>query len=281
MRTGQTLEQIDSADYLELNRAMRLLERPSFASRLTDVLGMPVHILLDRLPQTVSKRMQDVVTAALLHSLQFAVSTLGEQKRPPALWRGKFFSGLAGGAGGLFGLAALAVELPVTTTLMLRSIAEIARSEGEDLRRADARLACLEVFALGGRGLRGDQDLGYYATRAALAQTVDEAAAYLVERGMADQSVPVIVRFVEAIAARFGVVVSEKAAAGAIPLIGALGGASINVVFLDHFQNIARGHFLVRRLERKYGSEVIRGYYAGMAARVLPPERTSAGADRR
>jgi EcsC family protein len=42
-----------------------------------------------------------------------------------------------------------------------------------------------------------------------------------------------------------------------IPVIGALGGAAINYAFIDHFQSIARGHFTVRRLERKYGKDIV------------------------
>ena len=48
------------------------------------------------------------------------------------------------------GLAALAVELPVSATIMLRSIADIARS-GRNLKLADVRLECVQVLALGGR----------------------------------------------------------------------------------------------------------------------------------
>jgi hypothetical protein len=47
-----------------------------------------------------------------------------------------------------------------------------------------------------------------------------------------------------------------------VPVIGALGGATINVLFADHFQDVARGHFAVRRLERKYGNEAVRTAYA-------------------
>ena len=39
----------------------------------------------------------------------------------------------SGAAGGAFGLATLPLELPVSTVIMLRSIADIAISEGEDL----------------------------------------------------------------------------------------------------------------------------------------------------
>jgi hypothetical protein len=46
-----------------------------------------------------------------------------------------------------------------------------------------------------------------------------------------------------------------------LPLIGAAGGALINTLFIDHFQSVARGHFTVRRLERKYGHEIIKREY--------------------
>jgi hypothetical protein len=65
---------------------------------------------------------------------------------------------------------------------------------------------------------------------------------------------PVLVRLVTQIAARFGVVVTQKFAAQAVPIVGALGGAAVNYAFIDHFQEIAREHFTVRRLERRYGA---------------------------
>ena len=71
--------------------------------------------------------------------------------------------------GGFFGPLAVLAELPVTTTLMLRSIADIARSEGEDLADVQTRLACFQVFALGGR-TRDDEraEIGYYGLRVSL-----------------------------------------------------------------------------------------------------------------
>jgi len=63
------------------------------------------------------------------------------------------------------------------------------------------------------------------------------------------------------IASRFGIVVSEKAAVEAVPIIGAAGGAIINTVFIDHFQSMARGHFIVRRLERTYGQQTVKNIY--------------------
>ena len=55
--------------------------------------------------------------------------------------------------------------------------------------------------------------------------------------------------------------VSEQIAAKSIPAIGAVLGAMVNTVFIDHFQQVAHGHFTVRRLERQYGQETVEAAY--------------------
>ena len=102
---------------------------------------------------------------------------------------------------------------------------------------------------------------GYFAVKALLAKQVSEAAKYIIEKGIAEDGAPVVVRLIATIASRFGATVSQKAAASAIPVIGAAGGALINSIFMDHFQNMARGHFIMRGLERKYGSNLVRNEY--------------------
>ncbi len=74
-----------------------------------------------------------------------------------------------------------------------------------------------------------------------------------------------LVRLITTIASRFGVIVSEKVAAMAIPAIGAIGGALINTIFMDHFQDIAQGHFTIRRLERKHGAHLIEQEYKNLS----------------
>jgi hypothetical protein len=63
------------------------------------------------------------------------------------------------------------------------------------------------------------------------------------------------------IASRFGIVVSQKIAAQTVTVVGAVGGAAVNLAFIEHFQDVARGHFTVRRLERVYGAEIVRAEY--------------------
>src|SRR4029077_16113388 len=86
----------------------------------------------------------------------------------------------AGAAGGAFGLAAMPLELPISTCLILRSIAEIAQSEGHTLSSVETRLACLSLLALGGKSDADDaSETGYWAVRSALAKAVSDAAAYV------------------------------------------------------------------------------------------------------
>ncbi len=166
-----------------------------------------------------------------------------------------------GGLGGAFGLPALAIELPVSTTIMLRSIADIARCEGENINQIETKLACLTVFALGGKSDSTSVETSYYAVRTALSRAISDAAKYISERGILDQGVPILMRFIAKIASRFGMVVSQKAAATAIPIVGAVGGVAINTLFIHHFQNMARGHFTIRRLERRYEEKIVKAEY--------------------
>ena len=98
-----------------------------------------------------------------------------------------------------------------------------------------------------------------------LAKSVTEAARFIAERGITEQGAPILIRFLSQVASRFGVVVTQKVAAQSIPIVGALGGAVVNYAFIEHFQEMAKGHFTVRRLERAYGAETVRAEYERIA----------------
>jgi hypothetical protein len=257
------------ADQRDLWRAVRTLEGASLVGRLSELTGEPITQVLRRMPKIVSRQINTVVHAALGRALQVGLYKLDSGLPRIGTVGFKVVSGITGGVSGFFGLATLAVELPVTTTLMLRSIASIARKEGEDLRQTSSRLACLEVFALGphtrGQSSGPIAETSYYAARAFLAKAVSEAAQLMAERGLTQGSAPVIVELITAIGSRFGLVVSEKIAAGAIPVIGAIGGAAVNLAFMEHFQKLARAHFAVRRLERQRGSAEVHRVYEAYA----------------
>ena len=256
---------ITNEDLEDLRRAKRLLETTSLVARLANAVGRPVETLVTMLPANMSAAAAAAAEKALHGALEVAVrsSQRGRSRHTNVIH--KALVGTTGAVGGAFGLAGLAFELPASTVLMLRSISEIARSEGESLDSAEAKLACLQVFALGGPGSQDDAvESGYFAVRAAMAKALAEAAEHVVAGGVAGPGAPVVARFLAQVAARFGVPVSQKFMAQAVPVAGAVGGATINVLFIDHFQGLARGHFIVRRLERKYGLETVRTSYASL-----------------
>lgn len=253
---------LSDEDRAALARAVLVLERPSLAARLSTLAGRPLDMIGRALPAVVTQRVTAVTETALRTSLRVALSTLPENRRWSSPHLHRALAATSGALGGALGLATLAVELPLSTTLMLRAIADIAREHGEDLESPEAMLACVQVFALGGRGEAGSAaESGYFAVRGALARTVTEAARHVAERGLLEEGAPVILRLVAQVAARFGVVVSQKVAAQAVPVIGALGGAAANAAFMDHFLSLARAHFTVRRLEREFGAAPVRALY--------------------
>jgi hypothetical protein len=97
--------------------------------------------------------------------------------------------------------------------------------------------------------------------RGALAKSVSEAARYLAEKGLAEEGAPPLVKLITTIASRFSIVITEETAAKAVPVVGAVSGGAINYLFMNHFQEMARGHFVVKRLEKKYGMKRVEEAY--------------------
>lgn len=259
--TSLTPEDMDA-----LQRAVHALENPSLAARLTGMVGKPIELIGYALPAAASNAISTATSKALEMALKVALKTMRHDAAAGSQLLHRALVSASGAAGGAFGLATLPIELPVSTIIMLRSIADIARSEGENLSDPETALSCVQVFALGGRtGSDDASESGYFALRGLLAKSVTEAARYVAQRGVATEGAPVLVRFITQVAARFGVVVSQKVAAQSLPVIGALGGAAVNYAFLEHFQDVARGHFTVRRLERVYGKDLVQKEYTRLA----------------
>ncbi|WP_414450987.1 EcsC family protein [Burkholderia sp. 22PA0099] len=274
-----------------LRRAKLALESPSLTMKLTSVVGAPIEKMIARLPGFATDKINDATELALRKCLQLALRTLGrsggvasigETSDKPSNFLHKLAVATTGAAGGAFGLFALPVELPVTTTLMFRSICDIARSEGEDLASIDTQLQCLAVLGMGGgfanagtaAGRQGgevdpdaerDADFGYFVLRGALAQAVSKASSEIASKGFATHGSAALLRLVQVIASRFSAQVTEQIAAKSIPALGAVLGATVNTLFMDHFQQAAHGHFAVRRLERKYGLPAVEAAYQAIA----------------
>ncbi|WP_397453652.1 EcsC family protein [Pseudomonas sp. NA-150] len=276
MSNAPEVAQLQPSDHRSLQQAKNFLENPGLIAQLTNLVGAPLEAGIKRLPKGFSKRLSSTLQSALMKSARWALKTMGDSQQES--WNKSHIASVAitGGVSGFFGLGVMAIEVPITTTIILRSIADIGRSEGESLKSGNFIPECLKVFALGGPSKNDDStESGYYAVRTALAYEVHASAQYVakeMENAVAgsaanaaktgtEKTAPRLVLLIQKVAEKLGITYSEKFAAQIIPIFGALGGAGINAIFMSHFQNMARGHFIVRRLERKYGVDLIKMVY--------------------
>ncbi len=256
------------ADQQILAHAVQQLESGSLAARMSQLLGIPIEKAMSALPGHWSTIVSRITRTALEKALEGALYSMDNRNRLPSNRMHKLLAGVSGAVGGSFGITALAVELPISATIMLRSIADIARHHGEDLDLLDSKAACLTVFALSGGGRSSGQESAnssYYAVRSFLSKALGDTTNHIAIHGLSKEGAPALVKLLNLVATRFSIPVSEKLAAQSMPAIGAVGGASVNLMFIDHYQKMADAHFTVRYLEKKYGQEAVQQQYMEIA----------------
>jgi hypothetical protein len=247
----------------ELAAAMQRLRRGrGLLVRLADVAAGAVTTAgavavraLARLPgePSLAPKVQAVGQAALARAFEVSVLRLRPGARPRAARAiSRAAVGLSGAMGGFLGMAGLLPDVAFTTLAIMRGVARVAIREGEDLTTEESRAACLEVFSLmPAPGEWTDErmdenELSYFSARMLLQGRT-------------------VVALVEQVGARYGLVLSRKFAFQAVPIVGAATGAALNDAFLRHALDLAEGHFVIRRLERLYGSDAVRAAAASAA----------------
>jgi len=256
------MEDLSRREIEFIEAAVNFLEKPGFLIRAANAVGKPLELAQKALPQAVQEKISAAVQKSLNKTLEISIATLTPQerqtlpKRPLAQGKGHAAAtAVTGAIGGFFGPLALAIELPITTGIMFRSIANIARSFGEDLNNPEVRMECLQIFAMGSQQSSADDAMksAYLSQKIAFNSFIKTTN----EKGAA--SIPA--RLMARVAARYEVVVAEKFVIEAIPMLGAAGGAVINTAFSNYFNETAYYHFGLRYLERKYGLETVQKYY--------------------
>ena len=239
---------LSSEDREEIGQLAKIyVDGKSIVVSLTEIAGNIVKkiggSLYDVAKEKLNLNFSESITQAIetaLWSLQSGVIfTLTEKnKGDPWNWFHKILTIASGAGAGFVGLPGLLWDLPVTTMLMMRSIADIAQShDGENLHENDTKRACIEVLAFGGPDTDDDSvEIGYWSVRSSLSHLAIDA-------------------LIKSVAGRYSVVISEEAIAKAVPIIGAFAGGGLNYIFMDYYQEMARVHFGLRRMERKLGGE--------------------------
>jgi hypothetical protein len=261
---------LSAEDEADLRRAAALLEGNNLVVRLSATVGRAIEGAagpgLRILPAAARDSVRGALELAIGRVFDVAARSVAARSGSPVLdralrsrWINMAAAVASGAGGGLGGLPGVIAELPVTTTLLMRAIAQAAAEEGQDLAEEAAKIECLEVFALGGSvsGAEDEAELGYYAMRLGFARALGGIGGRALNQ--------VLPGAVTVAATRFGVPLAYKIAAEAVPVIGAATGALVNGLFVDHFQSKSRGHFTIRRLERRYGEAAIREAYHRVA----------------
>ncbi|MFK7811248.1 MAG: EcsC family protein [Maribacter sp.] len=268
--TTTLITTLSKEDLIALKASKKKMKEIGWAMKGLNRIGGVLETGIDKLPKKQQKWLQQLAHKVLHTVVKANLKTMqkGKINTTPSNRTYKALVTSSGIIGGAFGATAFAVDLTVATKFMMRSIMDIARSEGEDLNAFDTQLACLQVLALGGHSKHDDNlDTAYYTTRVALSSAVKNATSYASKHGLGavlQGSNNTLLKVISAVASRFSIQVSEKFVAQAIPVIGAAGGGTINLAFINHFQNMAKAHFTVRRLERKYGEALVRAAYEGL-----------------
>lgn len=214
--------------------------------------GGKVEGWLDVLPAPARTALEGATADALDYAYGAASTVRGMRSVPDmGRWGHKLAVTLSGGAGGFAGLPSAVVELPATVSIMFGAIQKIARSYGFDPEDEAIRAECLTVFA-SGSPLKSDDgvDMSFLASRMALTGAGIQA---LIAR----------------VAPKLAVVLGQKLAAQAVPLVGAVAGAGVNLAFLRYYEELAHVRFGLLKLSRDLPDhDVMAAFHALAAAQV-------------
>ena len=197
--------------------------------QVLNVIGGRAEALLDRLPDGVRGRLEAGTQHALETAMGAAHRSRGVVGTQPG-WLSRAVTTAMGAAGGFGGLPSALAELPITTTILLRAIQDVASEYGFDPAEEGVRFDCVQVFAAAGPLDHDDgADLAFLTTRVAVT-------------GKAMQAL------ISKVAPRLSVVLGQKLAAQTVPVLGAAAGAATNYAFTSYYQQMAHVHFGLRRL---------------------------------
>lgn len=279
METQKT-EKLTITEEKFLKEAVKFLEHPSPFLKVANMMGAPIEKSFRKLPEKYSKAISQATSNALYRGIEVLATTLekksldfrtADQETRLRAYQHTVLAFGVGAAGGLFGMLALPLELPTATAVMLRSILNIAQEFDMDITQPEIQMECLYILTLGSPQTEADDqmDSAYWTSRFGFASLINQAAKHIATHGLksfssqvAVETAPALVKLLSAVAARYEIVVTKKFLSGAVPIIGAVGGGTINAAFTDHLSRAARFHFGMRSLEKKHGADFIKEQYA-------------------
>ncbi len=209
--------------------ATRHRQAGNLGIQILNLIGGQAESLLDRLPAGVRDRLGERTDQALRFAMDAAHRSRGMVSDSPG-WMSRALTTAMGAAGGMGGLPTALAELPVTTTVLLRAIQDVAVEHGFDPSETGIQYDCIQIFAAAGPLDHDDgSNLAFLTTR----MTV---------------SGPALKALIGRVAPRLATVLGQKLAAQTVPVLGAAAGAATNYAYTSYYQQMAHVHFGLRRL---------------------------------
>lgn len=163
------------------------------------------------------------------------------------------FAGASGAALGIAGAAGMAVDIPALIAQALRIIQRTGFCYGEDMREPSLQSLSLGIFALVSANSMEEKQ----AALAALHQHTDlldaawrDGVERAAERELAKEATAFSL---QTLASRIGLNLGQRKAAGVVPVLGAVIGASVNAWYMHDVATTARYVFQERWLKNRYG----------------------------
>ena len=146
---------------------------------------------------------------------------------------------VSGAIGGAFGVTGALAEMPVSLILFLQAIREEAEAAGLDPARDAVRMAGLDILLRGQVvGIEEALDLSFLNARLGL-------------------SGPMVSGWAARLVPQLAPVLGQRLAAGAVPVVGALGGALANGAWGARYRGLARVRFGLMALAEIHGAGAV------------------------
>lgn len=232
--------------------AVRQRKAGGVLMKAINFVGNQVEDGMKLLPEGFRKQVDNIAKAALEQSFNVAKASRGGPLGKVSSSRShKLAAAVSGAVGGFGGLPTALAEIPVTTTVIFRSVLSIAAEYGEDPESEVTRMECLRVFGAGNIGADDDGvDTAFFGARLSI-------------------SGPAVHGLINKVAPKFGAVITQKLASQAVPVIGAAAGAGTNLAFVSYYTELAHVHFALRQLARLYDDQqVIEEFHKHLGRKV-------------
>lgn len=232
----------------ELARRARRAQGPLMT--LLHKIGGKLEGQLALLPDGLRRQIDALTLSTLERAL--GVAALGRHAPDLGPRAAPIAAALSGAAGGAGGIVTSVAELPVTITLILSAIRSAAEAEGFDPDDPAIKAEILRCFA-SGTPAGGDDGVNTAFVGARLAVTG-----------------PALHGLIAKLAPKIAAALSQKLAAQAVPVLGALSGAALNAAFLNHYRELARIRFRLLRIAQDHdGARVMARFNEATNVRPL------------